>query len=589
MKHGRPSVTILPQGPILEARAGEVLAGVLSRAGIPISFYCQGRGICGKCLVRVRSGAVPPPDEQEAALLSRSGRSEGERLACRLEVHSDLAIEIPEASLLKGAAILETGIVVEVMPDPAVKAYPLSLPPGAGETGEDEVSGLAASLGRPRLNVPLDLLRELSRTAKHGLVTAVLHDDREILGLVPAGRSVEPCGAAVDVGTSTVVVEVVELASGRSLGRASAVNAQAAYGADVVSRITAAFQDPGKLKRLQRAVVDQVSGLVAEAAARGGVAAENVYEVVVAGNTAMSHFFLGVDVDGLAVSPFRPVFSVLPSLDATEVGLRVHPRAKLYLVPNIRSFVGGDIAAGLAATGLARRRGHQLFVDLGTNGEIVLKKRRELVTTSTAAGPAFEGMSISCGMLAVAGAVSRVEWRDGFAPTTIGGEAPRGVCGTGLLDAVAVALRRGLVAADGRIASGRGLEIAPGVVLTQQDVREVQLAVAAIKAGTAMMLRTFGLEASDLAGVVLAGAFGTRLDLGHAMALGLLPPVPVSRVAFVGNASLAGAKKLLLAAPERKVIETLVGEIQHVSLAADPRFQDDFVAGLRFGPQGGES
>jgi uncharacterized 2Fe-2S/4Fe-4S cluster protein (DUF4445 family) len=589
MKRGHPSVTVLAQGLVLEARPGEILADVLSGAGIPVSLYCRRRGVCGKCLVRVQSGAVSPPDEREAALLSRGGRGEGERLACRLEVRSDLAVEIPESSLLKGAAILETGIVVEVIPDPAVKAYPASLAPEGAGTGEDEVAALAASLGRPRpMIVPLDVLRELPRAAKNGPVTAVLHGDREVLDLIPGGRSVEPCGAAVDVGTSTVVIEVVELASGRSLGRASAVNAQAVYGADVVSRITAAFQDPGKLKRLQRAVVDQVNGLVAEAAALGGAIPENVYEVVVAGNTAMSHFFLGVDVDGLAVSPFRPVFSVLPSLDAAAVGLHVHRRAKLYLAPNIRSFVGGDIAAGLAATGLARRRGHQLFVDLGTNGEIVLKKGRELITTSTAAGPAFEGMSISCGMLAVPGAVSRVEWRDGFVLTTIGGGAPRGVCGTGLVDAVAIALRRGLIASDGRIASGRGLELAPGIVLTQQDVREVQLAVAAVKAGTRMMLRTFGLEASDLAGVVLAGAFGTRLDIGHAIALGLLPSVPVARVAFVGNASLAGAKKLLLAAPERKAIETLVGTMRHVSLAADPRFQDDFVAGLTFGPQGGE-
>lgn len=588
MKRKTPTVTVLPQGLSLEVRAGEVLADVLQRAGIPISLYCRRRGICGKCLVRIRSGEVPPPGEREAALLARTARANDERLACRLPVLFDLAVEIPEASLLKGAAILETGLAVEVVPDPAVRALPASLAPRAAETGEDRIEALAASLGRPRPAVTPDMLRELSRPAKDGPLTAVLYDDRELLDLVSGDRAVEPLGAAVDIGTSTVVVEVVELATGRVLGRASAVNAQAAYGVDVVSRITAVFRDPAKLKRLQRAIADQVNDLIAEAAARGGAAAGNVFEIVAAGNTAMSHLFLGVGVDGLAVSPFRPVFTILPALDAAGAGLCAHRRAKLYLAPNIRSFVGGDVAAGLAATGLARRRGHQLFVDLGTNGEIVLKKGRELITTSTAAGPAFEGMSISCGMLAVSGAVSRVAWRNGFAPDTIGGGAPRGVCGTGLLDAVALAFRHGLVAADGRIASGRGLELAPGVVLTQQDVREVQLAIAAVKAGTAALLRAFGIGASDLAGVVLAGAFGTSLDVSHALALGLLPPVPAARVAFVGNASLAGAKRLLLAAPERKAIETLVETIRHVSLADDPRFQDDFVAGIAFGPQRGE-
>ncbi|MDH4197669.1 MAG: ASKHA domain-containing protein, partial [Candidatus Aminicenantes bacterium] len=362
----------------------------------------------------------------------------------------------------------------------------------------------------------------------------------------------------------------------------------AAYGADVVSRLTYAFERPDHLQRLRRAVTRQLAELIREASGPAGDSSGGVRDIVVAGNTAMNHLFLGVAVESLAVLPFEAVFSCLPPLDAAAAGLDLAADAKLYVVPNIRSFVGGDITAGLAASGLAKRKGTWLFVDLGTNGEIVLKKGRELIAASTAAGPAFEGMNISCGMLAVRGAVDRAAWRDGFVLSTIGNEPARGLCGTGILDVLAVALDQGLVAPDGKVVGpARSLSVAPGIALTQADVRNVQLAAAAVKSGVRMMLREFRVGPRDLQGVLLAGAFGNSLDVGHAMRLGLIPVLPLDRVAFVGNSSLAGAKKLLLSAPARAEAEDLVGRIRHYSLAADARFQDEFIEALEFKPDAG--
>jgi uncharacterized 2Fe-2S/4Fe-4S cluster protein (DUF4445 family) len=261
-------------------------------------------------------------------------------------------------------------------------------------------------------------------------------------------------------------------------------------------------------------------------------------------------------------------------------------------VPNIRSFVGGDIAAGLAATEFAARPGNALFIDLGTNGEIVLKKGPRFLATSTAAGPAFEGMSISCGMLAVPGAVHKAEWRDGdFRLHTIGGGAARGLCGTGLIDVLAHALARGLVGKDGRIAGPeKKLRLSERLSLGQQDIREVQLAAAAFKTGVRMMLDEFGLGLGDLDAVFVAGAFGSALDIPNSRALGLLPGVPEEKILFVGNASLAGARKLLLSDPARTAVEALVSSVDHVSLAARPEFQDLFVRALELGPdQGGNA
>jgi uncharacterized 2Fe-2S/4Fe-4S cluster protein (DUF4445 family) len=290
-----------------------------------------------------------------------------------------------------------------------------------------------------------------------------------------------------------------------------------------------------------------------------------------------------VAVDSLALAPFHAVFSNLQALPAAEIGFTLHPHARVYIVPNIKSFVGGDITAGLVASDMATKAGHELFIDLGTNGEIVLKKGREFVATSTAAGPAFEGMNVSCGMLAVAGAIHRAEWVEGFKFLTVDDLPPQGVCGTGLVDILAIALARGILGRDGRIAGHeKKIRLTDRLALTQQDVRDIQLAVAAVRTGVRLILRECRVSLADLDRILVAGAFGSSLDIGNGQALGLLPDVPERKIAFVGNASLAGARRLLLSRPDRAAAESLAARISHVSLATRPDFQDEFVRALEF-------
>ena len=580
------TVEILPDRIKVRARAGEVLADVITRAGIPLSLYCHQRGLCGKCAVRVLSGALPFPGALEAALIEGRGLGPDHRLACLYEVRGDVVVETLPGSRLERVAVIESGIAAAAYIDPAVRKLPLVLDKPSLYSPTAAADALRGALKSPRLALPLSVLAKLGGTAALAPargVTAVLYGDDEVLDLEAEGSGGEIFGLAVDLGTSTVAAELVDLRTGKVVDRAAAVNPQNAYGVDVVSRITFAFENPDNLGRLKRAAVQLINDMAGTMARRSGVARHRVYDAVVAGNTAMSHILCGVPVDSLALAPFHAVFSSLAPLAASEIGLALHPQARLYVSPNIKSFVGGDITAGLVAAEFAAKPGTELFVDLGTNGEIVLKKGREFVTTSTAAGPAFEGMTISCGMLAVAGAIHKAGWSEGFKFRTVDDLPPQGVCGTGLVDILASAIDRGLVGRDGRIVGPeKRIRLTDRLALTQQDIREVQLAVGAVRSGIRLMLREFRVAPADLDRVVVAGAFGSSLDIANAVSIGLLPDLPDGKIAFVGNASLAGARLFLLARPARTAAEGLAARISHVSLATRPDFQDEFVRALGF-------
>jgi uncharacterized 2Fe-2S/4Fe-4S cluster protein (DUF4445 family) len=581
---------IIPDGIKVRAKAGELLADALLRAGIPLSLYCHKRGVCGKCAVRIRAGLLPLLEAQERVILEKKALSPDHRLACRFAVRGNVVVEILPESRLGKVTVLEAGLAVPVALDPQVKKFSVTLekPPLSDPASVTE--SLGSLLGVDGLGLSLATLRSFEGldSGSPRTVTAVLYGEREALDVEAGDTSRSAYGLAVDVGTSTVVAELVDLVTGASIGRASALNAQASYGADVVSRITFAFQNPDNLRRLRKSIVHLLNGLVGELTEKSGVPRERIYEAVVAGNTAMNHFLCGVSVDSLALAPFHGVFATLPPFPAAELGLELNPAARVYIVPNIKSFIGGDITAGLAAVGLPGKPGNALFIDVGTNGEIVLKKGQQFFATSTAAGPAFEGMSISCGMLAVEGAVHRAEWREGFRLQTIGGGPPHGLCGTGLIDVLAHGLAQGLLGRDGKISGPeKKLRLGDKLSLTQNDIREIQLASAAVKSGVRMMLKEFEVPLKNLDAVYVAGAFGNSLDIRNGQSLGLLPAIPEKKVLFVGNSSLAGARKLLLSAPERSAAEALVRTITHVSLATRPDFQDEFVRSLEFGPSGG--
>lgn len=578
-------ITIASHNKTIMADENDSLADKIQEAGIALSAYCNKKGLCGKCFVEIKEANLPPLNEKEEFFIEQKGLELDSRIACLYKIRSDLTIRIPEESIMKETLVLQTGIKSSIPLNPAVKKYDLKLKRPKIGLPYSSLELLERCLRIRRLTIPLPLLKALpgilERSRSH--ITAAVYNDREILDIGPKDTVSKNFGIAVDIGTTTVVVELVDLNTGESVDSAMANNSQMKYGSDVVSRISYAFQNKKNLAQLKNSILETVNGMIDQILDRNEVSHSNIYEIVIAGNTPMNHFLMGIPVKSLAVSPFHSVFTCLPELSSRDLGFRINRNGKAYIVPNIKSFVGGDISAGLAASDLDRREGNYLYIDLGTNGEIVLKAKDKFIATSTAAGPAFEGMNISCGMLALPGAIYKADVRDDVILHTIKNKPAKGICGTGLIDLISIFLENDMINPNGKIMdNARKIRITDDISITQKDVREMQLAIAAIKSGIRMLLLKNRLKIQQLDGIFIAGAFGNYLNIENTMKMGLLPQIDERKVIFIGNASLAGAKALLLSSRARKEIEALVKKIRFISLAADPLFQGYFIRALEF-------
>ncbi len=579
------TIKILSHNKSIQAKKGDLLSDKIVESGIDLSLYCQKKAVCGKCFVEIKEGYLPPLDEHENYLIRQNKLPRNHRLSCKYLVQGNLSIDIPTGSLLQKTLILKTGLKLPLSIDPPVKKYYVELERPDLSHPHSLISLLKKSFQLRSLKVPIDLLKQIPDILDKNSfkVTVVLHNDSEILA-IEAGDTTRHCfGIAVDVGTTTLVIELVDLNTGESLDSATGNNSQMNYGMDIVSRIAFSFHNPENLDKLQDSILKNLSKMTNNLLKRNDIPADKVYEIIFAGNTVMNHLLLGIPVNTMAVSPFLAVYHVLPDISARELGFRLNPNAKAYIVPNIKSFVGGDITAGLQAIDLANRTGNYLFIDLGTNGEIILKTKEKFVATSTAAGPAFEGMNICSGMLALPGAIHKAEKKGRLVLHTIDKESPRGICGTGLIDLIALYLEEKEISSTGKIGEKSGrIKVTDKISITQQDVREIQLAVAAIKTGIRMILEKYRIAKEKLNGVFIAGAFGNYLNVKNAMRIGLLPPIEPEKITFIGNSSLAGARTLLLSRQARSRTEALIRKIHYVSLATDPRFQDIFVESLNF-------
>ncbi|HUU51425.1 MAG TPA: ASKHA domain-containing protein [Candidatus Heimdallarchaeota archaeon] len=579
-------IKILSHGITATAKKSALLADILIETGIELSLYCNKRGLCGKCFVEIVKGNLPPLEAREKSFLDLKHMSERCRLACKYKITGDAEIKIPGDSILQKTTVLETGIQFPLEVKPAVKKYYLELHKPDLQHPYSSMELIQRYFRKKNLDISLDVLKKIPNVIEKNnyKITLVVFRDKEILAVEPGDTTDKNFGLAVDIGTTTLVVELVNMNTGKRVDSQTSNNSQIKFGSDIISRLSFAYMEPQNLGKLQEEIVNSLSKMISRLLNKNKIKPLYVYEIVLAGNAPMNHFLLGIPVKSLAVAPYHAAFSTLPELSARKVGIKINTNGKAYVVPNIKSFIGGDISAGLLASNLANRNGNYLFIDLGTNGEIVLKIGRRFIATSTAAGPAFEGMNINSGMLALPGAIYRAEKKKRLTLHTIENMPPKGICGTGLIDLVAIFLDRGIITSKGKIThKNRKIPITKKIDITQKDIREIQLALAAIKSGIQIMLEKYGLETDKLEGIFIAGAFGNYLNIQNAMTLGLLPPIDPKKIVFIGNSSLAGAKALLLSEKARKTTETLIQKIQHVSLATNPKFQKYFISALDFG------
>jgi uncharacterized 2Fe-2S/4Fe-4S cluster protein (DUF4445 family) len=576
--------------------------------GIAIDSTCGGHGTCHKCKVRV--APVTAVTRHDARTFSTTELTDGWRLACLVQATRDHDVVVPPLTTRPKAATV--GVGRQVILRPAVQKRYVELTEPTLEDQRPDLTRLLHAIDDLEPQPDLHALRRLPTVLRQGdfKVTAVVVD--ETLIDVEAGDTTGVRYAiAFDLGTTTVVATLLDLVTGTPVAVASMLNKQQPFGGDVITRISATMLDPAALGRLQDAAGQTLATLAEQVCREGGVDPQHVYEAALAGNATMTALALGIDPEPLGVAPFVQTTDTPPSVLASEVGLTLHPGARVALFPALGAYVGGDIVAGMLATGMDRDKRIRLFIDVGTNCEIVLSDGDRILATAAPAGPAFEGGAIRCGMRAADGAIEVIRLSDDVELSVIGDVAPRGLCGSGLVDAVAELVRVGLLDSSGRFVTDEvAKEVSPAladrltsigqervfvlhrerpdadpadsVVLSQRDVRELQFAKAAISTGWTLLMEELGLEHGDLQQVLLAGSFGSYLSAASAVRIGLVPKLPVLRIVAAGNVAGEGAKMVLLSIRERAGALALLEEVTYVELSDRPDFNDRFVDLLAF-------
>ena len=604
---GRVKLDFAPSNQSFKVPPGVSVFDAASWNGIAIDSTCGGHGTCKKCKVQITEGIVPI-SRLDIRAFSQEELKNGWRLACVARATENLAITVPAMTTRPKAATV--GVGRQVILRPAAQKRYLELDEPTLHDQRPDIQRVKDAIDDLEVNVEFEVLQKLPTVLRKNnfKVTAVVVDDL-LIDIEPGDTTDKRFAIAYDLGTTTVVATLLDLNSGTPVAVKSMLNMQQPFGADVISRISATMLDENALERLRIAAQSTLSELTNEVIKEAGVSPNNVYEIAIAGNATMVQLVLGVDPEPVGVAPFITASQNWPVLNAKEFGIEIHPGARAYIFPSFGAYVGGDIVAGVLASGMDRDKRVRLFIDVGTNCEIVLSDGNKILTTAAPAGPAFEAASIKCGMRAADGAIEVVKiTKDGVSLQVIGDVEPQGMCGSGLVDAVAELAKIGVLDQSGRFVTQEVMEKEfpklssrlinletnekafllhgdkndPLVYLTQRDVRELQFAKASIATGWRLLMEQLKLNDEDIQQVLLAGSFGSYLSPVSAIQIGLVPKIPVMRIVSAGNVAGEGAKMVLLSQPERNGATALLNEVEYVELSDRADFNDKFVIQLGF-------
>jgi len=610
-------LTILPGRHVLDTKPGTTVLKSAHAGGVDITATCGGRGRCTSCRVKLVAGIAPPPTIMDELQLGDTLVREGYRLSCQWPVTEPVTVQIAPPlddttfQILGGERPAGAPAPISIDAGIRKRTVTVTLPKDEHQQTSD-VEALVAATGGTVEDVPIALLKGLPATLRDrdGLVTVTTFG-RRVLAVEPDDTALHKFGLAIDIGTTSVVTTLMELESGEQLAAVSSLNPQAVFGGDLMSRIAFAQFDAGNLRKLQNRIIGLLNQHIEQITRESGVLAKWIYKVVVVGNTCMHHLLLGIDPSYVGLAPYAPVVRQPLVLPARELFLKLPPEARVCLLPLVAGFVGADAVAVALATRLDESPALRIAVDIGTNGEVLLGSRERLWACSAPAGPALEGAQIRHGMRAAIGAIDRVEIAGGDLRLHTIGDAPaQGLCGSGLVDAVAALLDLGVLDWTGLIdvdardrlpAPIRSRVLMRGeerlvvlaregehgaereITLTQDDVRQVQLCKGAIASGVAMLQHVAAIPTEQIDELMLAGGFGNYLSVRSALRIGLIPPgLPESRIRYVGNAAALGAQLALVSEAERARAEVIARRIEHVSLAAHPDFEAIFVDCMNF-------
>ncbi len=595
-------VDMQPVGRRVNVEAGTTLLEAAQDSGVGLVSLCGGEGWCESCLVRIASGEVNPPTQSELDYLDAEAVSTGFRLACQVIPRTDVRIDIPPESLSTPQRLQVEGKDFEIPLAPIVEYIDIEISPPTIEdlrADADRVQDALADHGFPDVRLELPVLSDISdilRTNKWSVRIALR--ESEVIAILPSGSDIY--GISVDIGTTKLALYLVDLSTGEVITKFGEMNPQIAYGEDVVSRIAYATQNQDGRQTLQNAIVNALNKIIQFVCKSSDINHWQIVDAVIVGNTAMHHLFTGLPVEQLVFAPYVPAVNEPIDIRANAIGVRLAPGAYIHLLPNIAGYVGADHSAVILSTELWKTDKTVLAIDIGTNTEISLVANGRLLSCSCASGPAFEGAHITNGMRAAPGAIERVQIIDGkIRIFTIADEPPVGICGSGILDVVAEMKAAALMDEKGALIGGQ-LNIRKGknnslefllvpaessgherdITVSRRDVNEIQLAKAAIRAGQEILLNKAGITAQDIDEIIIAGAFGTYIDVPNAISVGMFPDIPVQRFRQIGNAAGMGAMQALISFKHRQLIKDVIKNVEYIELTTYENFQKEFVKAM---------
>jgi len=604
-EHHTYTIDFEPIGRRVEITPGESLLEAAQSAGVDLVSICGGKGSCDGCRVRVMSGKLSSPTPEEKSCFTPIELEEGYRLACQAKPLTDVKVDVPPESLTTTQRLQVEGQGVRVEGKSIISPIALVLESASLTDLRSDTARLRDALqikGYPSASFSQGVLSNLSDFLReqNWRVRAALRGDR-VVALLPERAQI--LGLAVDVGTTKVAAYLLDLESGDVLAVRGAMNPQISYGEDVISRIDYCNKNKGGRETLQGKVVATLNGMIAEMCGEADVSSQQIVEAVIGGNTAMHHLLAGLPVRQLAMAPYVPAVGEALDLPAGEIELDISPGAFIHLPPNIAGFIGADHVSMVLSTDVWQTENTVIALDIGTNTEITLAVGGRMLCCSCASGPAFEGAHIRDGMRAAPGAIERVQIKDGQPNIyTIGEKPPVGICGSGILDAVAELLKDGIIGhrgafqegasnvREGRSAKHKEFLLVPAedtgygkdIVVTRSDINEIQLAKGAIRAGLEILLEEGGIAAGDIDEFIIAGAFGTYLDVGSAITIGMFPELPRERFRQVGNAAGTGAQQMLISAERRRVADEIPERVEYIELTTHAGFEKVFIKAMFF-------
>ncbi|MFC2145119.1 ASKHA domain-containing protein [Actinomycetota bacterium] len=610
-------------------------------AGIGIKSVCAGKGTCGKCRIFVMDKDRKPPNSQESKILNKSEISQGVRLACQQIFDRDLKVYIPASSLSEEQKLQVKGEEIEFDIDPPVNKFHLKLKQTSLDDLDSDFDRIRNTL-KSEYDISIDRIDIETLKIMPGIIRGNSWDitvsikDKEVINIEAGDKTASSYGLAIDLGTTKIAILLVDLVSGETIDSMGIMNPQISFGEDVMSRLNFSLQDQENLEKIKNIVIERISEATKKLCSKNNILSSEILEMTLVGNTAMHHLFLGLPVKQLALSPFVPLISSPMEMKARDIGIELAPGAYLYMPPPIAGFVGSDHLAMILGTGIDNKKGNFLGIDIGTNTEIALVSKGKITSVSTASGPAFEGAHIKHGMRAAPGAIEKVFIdQSTFIPQiqTINDKSPTGICGSGILDAVAELLRTGLIDRRGKFDkeneylcqdtkgqfqfvlarsnnddnknSDKGRKASKkenpetnisdnagtmmnlqccekDISINQKDIVEIQLAKGAMRTGIEILLENSGISFNDIDGIIIAGAFGSYIDPKNVVNIGMFPKVSLEKISQVGNAAGVGARMMLLSRIERKRSEKIAQDTNYLELTVFPSFSDHFVASMQF-------